>query len=130
MTPLSGHGWADLPSTIIRGGGWVGEQGVQLFLIASGFGLTWSLLQRSGQQSSTGGETNQSWKSFYQRRLWKLYPLWLFVHGLFLIPSLITKKGMALNQPQFYLSLLGIRITPETFYYFIISAHLGGLLVY
>ncbi len=128
MTPLSGYGWADIPLTIIRGGGWVGEQGVQLFLIASGFGLTWSLLQRSGGQDP-GESSGQSWRSFYQRRLWKLYPLWWFVHGLFLIVSLLLKKGMALNQPQLYLSLLGFRLTPDTFYYFSPSWWFIGLLI-
>ncbi len=123
MTPLSGYGWADFPLTVIRNAGWLGEQGVQLFLIASGFGLTWSLLQRNGEKSS------QSWLLFYQRRLWKLYPLWWFVHGLFLIISLLLKKGMALNQPQFYFSLLGLRVTPETFYYFSPSWWFIGLLI-
>ena len=108
---------------MLRNTGWIGEQGVQLFLIASGFGLTWSLLQQSSVQKSL------SWRSFYQRRLWRLYPLWWVAHGLFLIVSLVLKKGMALNQPQLYLSFLGIRITPETFYYFSPSWWFVGLLI-
>ena len=123
ITPLSGYGWADLPLTVVRDAGWLGEQGVQLFLIASGFGLTWSLLPRNSEKP------DPSWRSFYKRRLWKLYPLWWFVHGLFLIISLLLRKGMALNQPQFYFSLLGIRFTPETFYYFSPSWWFIGLLI-
>ncbi len=119
LTPFSGYGWGDLPLNLFRYVGWLGDQGVQLFLITSGFGLTWSLLQRN----------SEDWRSFYQRRLWKLYPLWWFVHGVFLITSLFLKNGMSVTQPQFYLSLLGFRMTPGIFYYFSPSWWFIGLLI-
>ncbi len=106
--PLSGYGWANLPVNGFRYVSWLGDQGVQLFLIASGFGLTWSLLQRK----------QSNWRVFYRRRLWKLYPMWWGVHGLYLIPSLVLHQGLLPDQTHFYLSLLGWRLTPENFYYF------------
>jgi peptidoglycan/LPS O-acetylase OafA/YrhL len=108
IMPLSGYGWANIPVNVFRYVSWLGDQGVQLFLIASGFGLTWSLLQRP----------SSNWNVFYRRRLWKLYPLWWGVHVLYLIPSLILHQGLLPNQTNFYLSLLGLRSTPGLFYYF------------
>ena len=40
---LSGQGLWDVPLNILRYVGWTGDNGVQLFIILSGFGLTWSL---------------------------------------------------------------------------------------
>ena len=46
LAPLPIHGIGGILLNLFRYAGWTGEQGVQLFLIASGFGLTWGLLER------------------------------------------------------------------------------------
>jgi peptidoglycan/LPS O-acetylase OafA/YrhL len=119
VMPLEGYGWADFPVNAFRYISWLGDEGVQMFLIASGFGLTWSVLNRKPEH----------WQSFYRRRLWKLYPLWWGAHFLFLIPSLLLHQGLALDQPNFYLSLLGCRWSVESFYYFSPSWWFMGLIL-
>ena len=44
LNPFSGHGIWDIPLSLLLGFGRAGDQGVQLFLIVSGFGLTWAML--------------------------------------------------------------------------------------
>ena len=68
LRPLHGHGAWDPVLNLLRYVGWSGEQGVQLFLIASGFGLTWGLMNRYGRGSLPLAD-------FYRRRLARLYPL-------------------------------------------------------
>ena len=46
LRPLNDFGVWNIPFNALRYFGWSGDQGVQLFLIASGFGLTWGLLNR------------------------------------------------------------------------------------
>jgi peptidoglycan/LPS O-acetylase OafA/YrhL len=105
--PLSGYGWADLPVNLLRYVGWTGDQGVQLFLIASGFGCTWSLCRR--------GLAPLAVMPFYRRRLGRIYPLWWVAHILFLP---LVWGGVSLAQPAFYASFLGARFLPGTLYYF------------
>jgi peptidoglycan/LPS O-acetylase OafA/YrhL len=123
VQPLDGFGWANLPLNLLRYVGWLGDQGVQLFLIASGFGLTWSVLQRSPRSFS--------WQKFYQRRLWRLYPLWWLCHIVFLGFLTIANRSQeaAWQDPQFYLSFLGWRWTLDTFYYLSPSWWFFGLLL-
>ena len=47
LRPLSVSGIWSIPVNLLRYVGWSGDQGVQLFLIASGFGLTWGLLAQN-----------------------------------------------------------------------------------
>jgi peptidoglycan/LPS O-acetylase OafA/YrhL len=123
VQPLVGFGWANLPLNLVRYVGWLGDQGVQLFLIVSGFGLTWSALQRSPQSFS--------WRKFYQQRLWRLYPLWWLCHIVFLGLLTIANRSQEASwqDPQFYLSLLGWRWTLDTFYYLSPSWWFFGLLL-
>jgi peptidoglycan/LPS O-acetylase OafA/YrhL len=127
LMPIVGFGWANIPLNLWRYVGWLGDQGVQLFLIASGFGLTWSLLQRTGK----AGPTPFSWRDFYQRRLLRLYPLWWMAHLLVLGLLTITHHGdkASLLDPRFYFSLLGLRVTAHTFYYIVQAWWFIGLLL-
>lgn len=58
LAPLGGLGLWTAPANIFRYLGWFGDQGVQLFLIASGFGLMWAALRRPWR----------GWQPYLQRR--------------------------------------------------------------
>jgi peptidoglycan/LPS O-acetylase OafA/YrhL len=111
LKPLSGFGGWDIPVNLLRYLGWFGDQGVQLFLIASGFGLTWGLLNRQPDMSI-------KLLPFYMSRAKRLYPLWWGVHILFMLTWFVTGWGLSLFEPATWLSFLGIRLTPELLYYF------------
>lgn len=112
LIPLQGHGVLDIPLNLLRYVGWAGDEGVQLFLIASGFGLTWGLLSKSVQGPL-------ALRSFYLRRAARVYPLWWGAHILFLIGAFfLSGLHISLADPEFYFSLLGIRITSNQLYYF------------
>jgi peptidoglycan/LPS O-acetylase OafA/YrhL len=111
LRPLAGDGLWDLPLNLLRYLGWCGDQGVQLFLIASGFGLTWVLLSRG-----TGVDL-PAWP-FVRRRAARIYPLWWAAHALFLGTWILTGFGLSPTAWETWASALGIRITPALFYYF------------
>ena len=111
LRPLAGHGLWDLPLNLLRYSGWSGDQGVSLFLIASGFGLTWGLLRRHGQGRLPLGE-------FYGRRLMRIYPQWWGAHLLFALSALVIGWGFSATTPAFWASFLGIRFTPQLIYVF------------
>ncbi len=111
LSPLSGYGLWNIPVNLLRYIGWTGDQGVQLFIIASGFGLTWGLLHRQAGHPLALG-------SFYLKRAERIFPLWWGAHILFIITWLLTGWGLSLFAPNTYLSLLGIRVTPGLLYYF------------
>src|SRR5574342_669571 len=101
LVPLTGYGLWNIPVNLLRYLGWIGDQGVQLFIIASGFGLTWGLIQRGA------GKLNL--REFYWRRLERIYPLWWGSHLLFICAWLVTGWGLSLFDPATFLSLVGIR---------------------
>lgn len=103
LRPLEGYGVWDIPMSLLRYLGWSGDQGVQLFLIISGFGLTWGLLSR--------GQTGQlQLVPFYLRRAARIYPTWWGAHVLFI------GTGMSFANGSFIASLLGFRATPQLMY--------------
>jgi peptidoglycan/LPS O-acetylase OafA/YrhL len=81
--------------------GFSGDQGVQLFLIASGFGLTWGLLNKQAGKPLNIGK-------FYLRRTERIYPLWWGAHILFIGFWFLTGWGLSLYSRATILSLLGI----------------------
>jgi peptidoglycan/LPS O-acetylase OafA/YrhL len=85
-----------------------GDQGVQLFLIVSGFGLTWALPQ------SKGGAT-PGWGGFYRRRLSRIYPEYWMAHLMVLAGALAAGRALQ-SDASFLFSLLGIRVTPDLLY--------------
>jgi peptidoglycan/LPS O-acetylase OafA/YrhL len=95
---------------------WLGYQGVHLFLVLSGFGLTWSLARRS---LPAGADADVNWGQFFQRRLWRVFPLYWASHLFFLLSYILVGQppGIAPLDSRFYLSLAGLRFLPETFFY-------------
>lgn len=122
LAPLSGYGVWSVPVNLARYLGWSGDQGVQLFLIVSGFGLTWGLLGRYGA-------ARFPLAGFYRRRAARIYPLWWGVHAVFAATWLVAGVGMAFTDPALYLSMLGIRVTPGLLYYFAPAWWYIGLLI-
>lgn len=110
LRPLAGSGIWDVPLNLFRYVGWFGDQGVQLFLIASGFGLTWGLLAR--------GEGTLAMGRFFRRRAGRIYPIWWGAHAIFIATWIITGWGISLLDRALLPSLIGLRITPGLFYYF------------
>ncbi|MCJ7566385.1 MAG: acyltransferase family protein [Anaerolineales bacterium] len=111
LQPLTEYGPLNIPINLLRYLGWAGDQGVQLFLIAAGFGLTWGLLHNNGTAKLHLGQ-------FYIRRAVRIFPLWWGAHLVFMALWVFVGRGLSLTDPATYLSLLGIRITPTLFYYF------------
>jgi len=108
--PLEQGGLTGLVANAFRYVGWTGDQGVQLFIIASGFGLAYSLMRR-------GGVPVTDLKDFFLRRVLRLFPLWWGAHILFAAFRFATGVGPSPLEGAFYLSLLGVRCTPETYAY-------------
>jgi len=107
---LADFGILNLPLTMARDIAWLGDQGVTLFLILSGFGLAWSCLERGSQRAV-------DWAAFYRRRLGRILPIWLAAHICFLLPLAALGLRLSLLDSQFYWSLLGIRVLPSQLYY-------------
>ena len=112
LAPLTGHGAWDLPLNLLRWVGWLGDQGVSLFLIMSGFGLAWGLLARG---DGTPGPLAAGW--FFRRRVARVYPLWWGAHLLFLAPAFLLGWGIFSLGKELLLSLAGVRFLPSTFYW-------------
>ncbi len=111
LQPIDVGIWS-IPVNLLRYLGWLGDQGVGLCLILSGFGLTWGVLQRYG----TGA---LPLKAFLQRRLSRLYPMWWVLHAVLIIMWCVTGWGLALTNIRTYVSLTGLRLFPSSlFFYF------------
>lgn len=122
LAPTTGNGLWDIPLNALRYVGWTGDQGVQLFLIVSGFALTWGVLNRNGEQSLQAFD-------FYRRRLARIYPLWWGAHILALAAITLLASGRSLGVGRFALSMLGIRVTGSLFYYLVPSWWFIGLIL-
>lgn len=108
--PMGGDGLASWIFDGLRYAGWLGDHGVQLFVVASGFGLAWSLAHR-------GRDSVGSWRSYFWRRAVRLFPLWWGAHVAFIGLRVVTGTGTMPTEPAFWLSALGIRFLPSTYYY-------------
>ncbi|NJN98436.1 MAG: hypothetical protein HC875_32285, partial [Anaerolineales bacterium] len=105
---------------LFRDIGWLGYQGVHLFLVLSGFGLSWSMANRLPT-------SDVNIKQFFQRRLWRIFPLFWMGHIFFLFFHALTgQPDISIYDPRFYLSLIGFRFFSDTFYY---VARPGGISV-
>lgn len=110
FAPLSGFGVWDVPVNLLRYLGWFGDHGVQLFLIVSGFGLTWGLLQK-------GVGPVLPLRSFYLRRFERIYPSYWMAHLIFFVLAFVLLAlEVRHTSLTFYLSLTGFRLTPASFY--------------
>lgn len=110
FNPVHGRGALGWLLTAVRDLGWFGDQGVTLFLILSGFGLTYGLLARNAPPTLNVGQ-------FYRRRAFRILPLWWGAHLLFLPLGILTGT-MTPGNWQFYASLAGLRFLPSVFYFF------------
>jgi peptidoglycan/LPS O-acetylase OafA/YrhL len=87
--------------------GWLGYQGVGVFVLLSGFGLAWS----AARAPMNAG-------NFYRRRLWRLLPMYWAAHAVFVGMNALTgQPELSLTDSRFYLSLLTLRVTPDTWFY-------------
>jgi peptidoglycan/LPS O-acetylase OafA/YrhL len=121
LAPIRGHGLGDLPLNLLRYVGWSGDQGVQLFLIVSGFGLTWGMLARHRGAEFPLGD-------YFLRRLGRLYPLWWGAHLFFLATWLLTGWGLGVGG-RTLLSMAGFRCERSLFYFFEPAWWYVGLLI-
>lgn len=110
FSPVHGAGLLTWPLTIVRDLGWFGDQGVTLFLILSGFGLTYGLLARDGPPQLDV-------RVFYRRRAFRVFPKWWGAH-LLLLPIAVVVGSASTGDWQLYASLAGFRFLPGVFYYF------------
>jgi peptidoglycan/LPS O-acetylase OafA/YrhL len=98
-----------------------GSQAVGVFILFSGFGLTYSLVKR--------GRFEASWAEWYRRRFMRLFPLYWLAHLVFLVSPFA-----ALHDPvdwRFLLSFFGDRVYPvdKMFFYLVPAWWFLGLLI-
>ncbi len=102
---------AFLLANLFRYLGWLGYQGTGVFLVISGFGLTWALASRS-----RGARVDL--RAFYLRRFLRLFPLYWVGHFFFLVfNNLSGWRPFSPLDPRFALSLMGLRFLPEVFHF-------------
>jgi peptidoglycan/LPS O-acetylase OafA/YrhL/lysophospholipase L1-like esterase len=98
------------PISLVQFLGWLGDSGPGVFILVSGFGLTWAALNRGEQRVELG--------NFYRRRLLRIFPLYIAIHLIILAVSLIVPgSSYTLASPMTLLSLLGLRFTDSLFFY-------------
>lgn len=109
LEPLSGLGVWTLPANLIRAVGWLGDQGVSLFLVATGFVMV-TVARRPIEDASLP----RRW--WY--RLRSFLPMWwvcLFGWGLLGFSGLVPKADPF--RAGFVLSVFGLRVRAEDLYY-------------
>lgn len=90
--------------------GWLGDSGPGVFILVSGMGLTWAALHRPAEESRTA--------DFYRRRLIRIFPLYIAMHFVILVGSLLVPGNkQSLADPRTLLSMLGLRFTDSLFFY-------------
>ena len=99
----------------------VGFHAVAVFLILSGFGLTFSLART--------GEPEGGWLGWYRGRLLRLFPMYWLAHLIYLVSPFISRPEPL--DYRFVLSFLGDRVWPVDmiFYYINPAWWYFGLLV-
>jgi peptidoglycan/LPS O-acetylase OafA/YrhL len=92
---------------------YLGFHAVAVFLVASGFGLTYSIAGR--------GNPENGWPGWYRSRVIRLYPMYWLAHLVFLISPFEFRPERI--DYRFVLSFLGDRIYPiESIFYYANSA--------
>lgn len=126
IEPLTGGGVADVFWNPLRYVGWLGDTGVQLFIIATGFVLTRSMIQREREDGA-----------FRRHRLSRLFPTyWVTIFLAMLATTAVYILGFGPDgffvlpwEREFWLSLLGFRADTGTLYWGSPSWWYIGLLV-
>ncbi len=99
----------------------MGPQAVGVFILLSGFGLTYSIARKG---TPAGG-----WKLWYRRRLIRLFPMYWLAHLVYLVSPFVHRQDPL--DYRFLLSFLGNRVFPidKIFYYLVPSWWFFGLLI-
>jgi peptidoglycan/LPS O-acetylase OafA/YrhL len=88
----------------------VGFHAVAVFLILSGFGLTYSLART--------GEPDGGWLGWYRGRLLRLFPMYWLAHLIYLVSPFVSRPEPI--DYRFFLSFLGDRVWPvDTIFYYV-----------
>ncbi|MCE5335861.1 MAG: acyltransferase [Desulfobacteraceae bacterium] len=97
-----------------------GAQGVGVFVLFSGFGLTYSLVRK--------GDLAPAWGKWFKRRFVRLFPIYWLAHLIFLVSPFQVHDAV---DYRFILSLFGERVYPidTAFYYFVPAWWFVGLLL-
>ncbi|MDD1427881.1 acyltransferase [Dolichospermum sp. ST_sed9] len=102
----------------------LGYSGVSVFIILSGFGLTFSMLKNDILSSSYNNKLltnwkNFPWKKFFLKRFFRIYPLYILAHIIFLILGFIMGKyeDMPLNI-GLLLSITGLRVFFKDYFWY------------
>ncbi|MEO8880728.1 MAG: acyltransferase [Gemmatimonadaceae bacterium] len=94
----------------VRAAGWLGDAAPGVFILASGVGLTLSALAKPAGTLDA--------RSFYRRRLLRLFPLYIAMHFVVLAGALLVPGNVeSFAGLRTMLSLSGIRALPGTFFY-------------
>ena len=94
----------------VRTLGWLGDAAPGVFILASGVGLTLSALYAPGDTLDR--------RSFYRRRLLRLFPLYIAMHFVILAGALLVPGStLSFAGVRTALSLSGVRALPGLFFY-------------
>jgi peptidoglycan/LPS O-acetylase OafA/YrhL len=98
-----------------------GSQGVGVFLLFSGFGLTYSLIKSGGFEVS--------WANWYKRRFARLFPIYWLAHLVIVISPFAVLRDKI--DYRFLLSFFGDRFYPvdKMFYYLVPAWWFSGMLI-
>lgn len=98
-----------------------GSQAVGVFLLLSGFGLSYSLAKHGGPEPG--------WANWFRKRLVRLFPMYWIAHLLYLVSPFIHRQDPV--DWRFLLSFLGDRVYPvdKMFYYMNPALWFFGLLL-
>jgi peptidoglycan/LPS O-acetylase OafA/YrhL len=89
--------------------GWLGDSAPGVFILLSGFGLTYGTRNLAGPGALI---------QFYQRRLLRIYPLYWAMHIVILaLAVFVPGNTQAFQGPWVFLSLMGLRLTPSLFFF-------------
>jgi peptidoglycan/LPS O-acetylase OafA/YrhL len=110
-----------LAGALLSATGQTGFHAVSVFLVLSGFGLSYSLARP--------GRPRPAWSQWYRSRLVRLFPMYWVAHLVYLV-SPFQARFDALDY-RFVLSFLGDRVAPigTIFYYFNPALWYFGLLL-
>jgi peptidoglycan/LPS O-acetylase OafA/YrhL len=90
-----------------------GSNAVAVFIVASGFGLTYSLVKKG---MPAGG-----WGAWYRKRVLRLFPLYWLAHLIYLVSPFVSRTDPI--DYRFFLSFLGDRFyPPDTMFYYLVPA--------
>ena len=97
-----------------------GPYAVSVFILFSGFGLTYSLVKKGKEPD---------WPTWYRKRIWRLFPIYWLAHLICLVSPFLYLQSPI--DYRFVLSFLGDRIIPvdKMFFYLNPSWWFFGLLL-